>query len=72
MKYIYIYIYIYISYIYIYIYKGNLQSSKSGVVNNFVRTNKLFKYSNLEYLNIPGKFAEQIILFQEINNIRSH
>ena len=35
-------------------------------------------YSNFEYLNIPGKelsvnkFTEQIILFQEKTNIRSH
>ena len=35
-------------------------------------------YLNFEYLNIPGiefsenKFTEQIILFSEKNNVRSH
>ena len=54
---------------------ATLQSSKSGVGNNSVR--KII-YSNFEYLNIPGKelnvnkFSEQIMLFQEKNNIRSH
>ena len=36
---------IFLLYIYIYIYiKGILQPSKSGVGNNSVRTNKLFKF----------------------------
>ena len=37
-------------YIYIYIYiEGILQSSKSGVGNSFVRTNKLIKFRILKY-----------------------
>ena len=45
------------------LYIGILQSSKFGVGNNSVRTNKLFKFIPGKELNV-NKFTEQI-LFQE-------
>ena len=70
-------IYIYNIYIYIYIYI--LQSSISGVGNNSIRTNKLFKFRIFKYswqnAQCKIKFTEQIILLQEKkkkNSIRSH